>query len=117
MRRRAIVKEFTDGKFKDTQKRAGLGQPQRSGQHRQHEADLQQGLEIHRRRYAYVRQRESQVRDAVGCPQQVFPLEVKREEQRPIWSVLKGECRYCGKHIGRGIAGHERHCATTHPDR
>jgi hypothetical protein len=48
---------------------------------------------------------------------QVWQQLVSNEEQisvyvpEPAKKMPKGHCRHCGKHIGRGIAFHEKRCA------
>jgi len=111
MRRRAIVREQTDGFIEEQQGRAGLGKSESAGQHRQREIELQQGQPEHRRRHAYERVREHAKWHEQVRPEQVVKLEVEREEQRPARELLKGYCRHCGKHVGKGIYFHERACA------
>jgi len=116
MRRRAIVKELTNGFIEKQQGRTGMGVSQPAGQHRQREVQILQGQPEHGRRHAYERVRKHAEWHEEFGKEQVVVLEVKREEQRLPRQLLKGVCRYCGKRIGQGIAGHERHCATTHKD-
>ena len=112
MRRRDFVrKETQDGYIEKLQSRAGLVRSEGSGKQgeRQGVGTSGEGHQVHGRRHSYVSGAEDARRHLQGR-NEVLGIPVKREELGPIRRKLSGVCRHCGRHIGRGVYGHERAC-------
>ena len=110
MRRRSIIKEQSDGIIQDEQKWTGLGSAESTRQYSQHKAELFQGQPQHGRRHARKQWAGDAGRNGEGDEKQVVVLEVRREGKVSVGNVVKGACRHCGKHIGKGIHWHEKYC-------
>ena len=110
MRRRTIIKELTDGFIEDEQRRTGLGSAEYAARHSQRKAELFQGVQKHRRRHPREQWAGDAGRNGEGDEEQVVVIQHERKGEIPERNVVKGACRHCGKHIGKGIHWHEKYC-------